>query len=159
MNPFDWYGPEFLLFYVFFSVLVIGGMIWLRNKNEAGGSPQLDLSDPYLIAYLRGGANEALRVAMVSLVDRKLLKADGTTLKTRGHVTADAVRHPVEKALIEHFKTVDEAKSAFSNYGLEKSCDAYRLRLESARLLPNDSTQRARQLLLIITVLLLVSVA
>ena len=63
-----------------------------------------------LIAYLRGGANEALRVAMVSLVDRKLLKADGTTLKTRGHVTADPVRHPVEKALIEHFKTAPQQK-------------------------------------------------
>lgn len=159
MNPFDWYGPEFLLFYVFFSVLVIGGMIWLRNQNETGPAPQLELSDPYLIAYLRGGANETLRVAMISLVDRNLLKTNGSKLKTRGKVTADSVRHPVEKSLIEHFQTEDEAASAFSNYGLETSCRAYRERLESAGLLPNDSVQRARQLLLIITVLLLTAVA
>lgn len=159
MNPFDWYGPEFLLFYLFFSVLVIGGMVWLRNKNEAGPTPKLELSDPYLIAYLRGGANEVLRVAIVSLVDRNLLEADGSKLKTRAKVSADSVRHPIEKALIENFKTESEAKSAFDSYSLEKACEPYRERLERAGLFPNDSIRQARQLLLTIAVLLLVAVA
>ena len=130
MNPFDWYGPEFLLFYVFFSVLVIGGMIWLRNKNEAGPTPQLDLSDAYLIAYLRGGANEVLRVAIVSLVDRNLLIANGSKLKTRPKVTADRARHPIEKDLIENFKSAEtEANSVFNNHAFDRSCEEYREKL------------------------------
>lgn len=159
MNPFDWYGPEFLLFYVFFSVLVIGGMVWLRNKNESGPTPKLELSDPYLIAYLRGGANEVLRVAIVSLVDRNLLSDNGSKLMTRMKVTPDRARHPVEKALIEYFKSEAEANSVFSNAGLENACEPYRARLESVGLVPDDATRNARQLLLIIAILLLVAVA
>jgi uncharacterized protein (TIGR04222 family) len=159
VNPFDWYGPEFLLFYVFFGVLVIGGMIWLRNKNEAGPTPKLEMSDPYLIAFLRGDAKEVLRVAMVSLVDRNLLEANGSKLKTHQKVSSDSVRHPVEKTIIENFKTESEASSAFNSHGLEMACEPYRKRLESAGLLPDDSVRRARFVLLVITILLLVTVA
>lgn len=159
MNPFDWYGPEFLLFYIFFSVLVIGGMVWLRNRNEEGPVPRLELADPYLIAYLRGGANEVSRVAIVSLVDRKLLQADGSQLATRKKVSADSVRHPIEKALIENFSSAGEASSIFTSYSCEKACEPYRESLENAGLLPNRAIRTSRQLLLIITIALLVGVA
>lgn len=159
MNPFDWYGPEFLLFYVFFSVLVIGGLIWLRKKNESGPAPKLEMADPYLIAYLRGGANEVSRVAIVSLVDRKLLQAEGSKLKTSKKVSADSVRHLIEKAVIENFSSESEANSVFSSQGCENACEPYRERLESIGLLPNHGIRMARQLLLILAIALLVGVA
>jgi len=38
------------------------------------------MSDPYLIAYLRSGENEALHGATVSLLDRGLMVAIGENL-------------------------------------------------------------------------------
>src|ERR1700676_4468200 len=82
VNPFDLRGPEFLLFYFFLSLLVIGGVVLLRRSDEDRdiGKPPID--DPYLVAFLRGRENETLRVATLSLVDRGLLtlKSSGTPL-------------------------------------------------------------------------------
>ena len=55
MFPYNLNGPEFLLFYLILSIVVIGTMIYLQRNSESGGAPKADLSDPYLIAYLRGG--------------------------------------------------------------------------------------------------------
>lgn len=159
VNPFEWYGPEFLIFYAALSLLVIGALVWFRKKAEAGAAPRLELADPYLIAHLRGGANEVLRVAIVSLVDRDLLQADGAQLRTRPEVSPDAVRHPVEKALIRHFSAGGEAASVFDNHGLEQSCESYRARLEGAGLLPDEATRNARRLRLLAALAVLAGVA
>ena len=67
MNPFDLPGPEFLLFYTIFSAVVLGGLVFWRRRAELSAAPaRIDLSDPYLIAYLRGGKKEVLRVAQHS---------------------------------------------------------------------------------------------
>lgn len=64
MNPFDLPGPQFLLVYIFFAGLVIAGLVFSRRHAELSSSmPRIDLSDPYLIAYLRGGEKEVERVA------------------------------------------------------------------------------------------------
>ena len=66
MNPFDLPGPQFLLFYLGLSAAVIVALVVARKFAESSAAPKLDLSDPYLIAYLRGGDAETLRVAAVS---------------------------------------------------------------------------------------------
>src|SRR4029450_4760081 len=81
MNPFDWRGPAFLLFFWCLSVLAITFLVLYRRIPEDGPPPKVDLADPYLLAYLRAGPNEALRVGLVSLIDRKLLTASATTLR------------------------------------------------------------------------------
>ena len=53
MFPFNLSGPEFLLFYLILSIVVIGAMIYLQRRSESGRAPRADLSDPYLIAFLR----------------------------------------------------------------------------------------------------------
>jgi uncharacterized membrane protein YgcG len=59
MNPFDLPGPLFLLVYTIFAGLVISGVVFARRRAELSPStPRIDLSDPYLIAYLRGGEKE-----------------------------------------------------------------------------------------------------
>ena len=81
MNPFDLRGPEFLLFYFCFSLVVIFALAILRRRAESGPAPKIDLGDPYLIAYLRGGEHEALRVAVISLVDRGMLAMDDRIIR------------------------------------------------------------------------------
>ena len=44
MNPFDLRGPEFLLFYFCFSLVVIIAIVVLRRRAESGDAPRIDLS-------------------------------------------------------------------------------------------------------------------
>ena len=82
MNPFELRGPEFLAFYAVFGLVVLGLLVLFRHAGEPEDSARVSISDPYLIAYLRGGRNEALRVVTMSLIERDLLKVEGVGLKT-----------------------------------------------------------------------------
>ena len=63
LNPFDLRGPEFLLFYLLLSVCVMVALVLTRRFAEAGEPTKVNLSDPYQIAFLRGGAPEVARLA------------------------------------------------------------------------------------------------
>ena len=144
MNPFELRGPEFLLFYFCFSLAVIGAIILLRRRAESGGSPRIDLGDPYLIAYLRGGEDEALRVAVVSLVDRGMLVADGRLIRRADHVTVDMASRPIERAVLELFITADNGASVLKDKNLKHVFQPYQDTLERAGLLPDGATRGAR---------------
>lgn len=68
-NPFDLPGPDFLVFYAFLGVLTIGLLWFARRASEGADAPRIDYSDPYLLAYLRGGQSEVIRV-VTSIADR-----------------------------------------------------------------------------------------
>jgi uncharacterized protein (TIGR04222 family) len=144
MNLFELRGPEFLLFYFCFSLAVIGAIILLRRRAESGGSPRIDLGDPYLIAYLRGGEDEALRVAVVSLVDRGMLVADGRLIRRADHVTVDMASRPIERAVLELFITADNGASILKDKNLKPVFQPYQDTLERAGLLPDGATRGAR---------------
>jgi uncharacterized protein (TIGR04222 family) len=144
MNPFDLTGPQFLVFYLGLSALVIIALVLTRKYTESFRAPKLDLSDPYLIAYLRGSAPEALRVAAVSLIDRGLLVATGTQLKTAEKASPDAVRRPIEKELLHRFKRADEAIVIFDDSRLRATCKPFEQTLKNAGLLPNEQIQNSR---------------
>ena len=144
MNPFDLRGPEFLLFFLGLSAFAIVALLVTRKFAESSAAPKLDLSDPYLIAYLRGAEPETLRVAAVSLIDRGLLVANGTQLKTAENASADAVRRPVEKELLRKFKRGDEASAIFDDSRLQATCKPYEQTLKNAGLLPNERIVGAR---------------
>jgi len=54
MNPFNWPGPEFLLFYLVFGASVLAAQWWRKRSPEDTPSEPFDLGDPYLIAFLQG---------------------------------------------------------------------------------------------------------
>jgi uncharacterized protein (TIGR04222 family) len=155
MNPFDLRGPEFLLFYIVLSVVVIAAVVFLRMMSETSETPRLDMSDPILIAYLRGGEAEALRVAAVSLIDRGLLVCSGTQLKTAANARPDSVRRPVEKALLEKYVVSGEAASMFNDPKLKAACIQYEDTLKSVRLLPDESVTQARMMRFIFALVVL----
>jgi hypothetical protein len=62
-NPFDLRGPEFLVFYITLGVLVTVVVAVLRRRSESTVVATGPLVDYLKIAYLRGGSDEALRVA------------------------------------------------------------------------------------------------
>jgi uncharacterized protein (TIGR04222 family) len=144
MNPFDLPGPQFLVFYLGLSALAIIALVLSRKYAESSRAPKIDLSDPYLIAYLRGAEPETLRVATVSLIDRGLLVATGTQLKTAEKASPDAVRRPIEKELLHRFKRADEATAIFDDSRLRATCHPYEHTLKDAGLLPNVAIQSSR---------------
>ena len=147
MNPFDLPGPEFLFFYIGLSVLVIIGIVVLRRKSESAQPPRIDLSDPLLIAFLRGGHAEAMRVAAVSLVDRGLLICSGTRLQTAPHAQSETVRRPIEKALLNKFIVDGDAALMFDDPKLKSTLDPYEQTLKKVRLLPDETITQVRTMI------------
>ena len=141
MNPFDLAGPQFLLFYLAFGGSVILALAMLRQIRESSDSSKVNLTDPYLIAYLRGGKNEALRLGTVSLIDRGLLVVRGSRLRSDWQQATDIVTNPVEKALLHKFQAEDEASSIFKSSSLEAVCKPYLETLTRQGLLPDTLTR------------------
>jgi Protein of unknown function (DUF692) len=80
MNPFDLSGQSFLIFYIGVALIVIITLKLVIDEAEGGVPRALPLSDPYQIAWLRGGTPEAARIAVLSLTDRGLLAVSGVGL-------------------------------------------------------------------------------
>ena len=77
MNPFDLRGPDFLAFYLVFGLAMLAVLWLLRRAGEADTTSHVMLDDYVEIAYLRGGPQEAMRVATLNLVNRGLLEVHG----------------------------------------------------------------------------------
>jgi uncharacterized protein (TIGR04222 family) len=145
MNPFDLRGPEFLLFYVILCIIVIVTVVLLRRAAESGRTPKTNLSDPYLIAYLRGGKNETLRIAMLSLIDRNLLTVNNQTVQTAENVSPNRVNIPLEQNILKLFTKAGSVTSIYLSPTLESACSVYENRLQQDGLLPNEEIKAKRR--------------
>lgn len=143
MNPFDLRGPEFLVFYLILSAVVIGALMLFRRMVESGEG-KMDLADPYLIASLRGGENEVFRVALISLIDRGLLIVDGTQVRAADRASADSVRRVIEKEIIRKCAKPRDASSLFYDPKINEACREYQETLKRCRLLPDEWLVRWR---------------
>ena len=120
MNPFDLRGPDFLAFY---AVLGAGTVVivWLLRRLRESDEAATSIPNSYLdIAYLRGGSNEALRVATMNLVNRGLIEVNSDdTLQTVDRKAADLVSRRSERRILEKFQTRAAAPSIFSDRALQ----------------------------------------
>ncbi len=138
MNPFDWRGPEFLVFYAAFAAAVLAVQRWGQDLVERAVDPRARLTDPYRIAYLRGGSVAALRVAVIGLIDRGLLRGAEGRLEAAPDATAS---HPVERSVLDHFEKLRALSSLWRRTAL---ADGERAPLEAMGFLP-DRRARARR--------------
>ena len=146
MNVFDWYGPQYLAFYAVLTIVVLAAAAIARRNVEGPGAAaaRIGFDDPYLIAHLRGGASEAIRIAVISLVDRGLLVLRDPTLETTAEGRKTVARKPLEKALLDHCKTPQKVSELFTDMLLKRSCDTYEETLAAMRLLPDATIKEAR---------------
>lgn len=123
----------------------------LRRAQEGGSVPRLDVSDPFLLAFLRGGKAEMLRVGLFSLVDRGLfmLVGGGAQLVIAEPMAAEKVRRPLEKELLRKFNEAHAPQSVLTVSSPILDGDEYQQTLESLQLLPDES-QKARRVWLFI---------
>jgi uncharacterized protein (TIGR04222 family) len=170
MNPFDLHGSEFLVFYLFFSVVVIGCIILLRGRDESRESGKPPLDDPYLVAYLRGGEGEAVRVAALSLFDRGLLsiRSSGSSspfsggenrLELADPRAIETVKRPLEKRVLEAFKTPGPISATLESLESCTPCLNYARNLEQLGLLPGEDIREKRRVRKQIAIGLLLGVA
>ena len=141
MNPFDLTGPQFLLFYLLFGVMIC---YWVNyGINQFDGRypvpPASLASDPYLIAYLRAGGNEAMQIATLSLVDRGILKESNGTLTLMPGFYRNLVQRPIEAYIVERYMArsgpqapidslvwsapIKQLRATLAQHGLVKSID------------------------------------
>jgi uncharacterized protein (TIGR04222 family) len=131
MNPFDLSGSAFLVFYVGVAVIVIIAVKLVIDEAERGAPRALSLSDPYQIAWLRGGTREAARIAVLALTDRGLLLVSGDNLVNLSQPQS-FVREPIESAVLARcaqFGTV--ATAVLDDHTVERACAPYQARLSA----------------------------
>lgn len=148
VNPFDWSGPWFLLAYLIFGLLVYYSVRELLIRQELR-NPHAQLSladDPYRIAFLRGGALEAVKIAAIVLVDRGLLRADGPLLET---ASADSLRfatHDIERDVLRlYLGRQGHSKELAAQADMLPACRAYQQTLTQQELLVGPPLLRRRE--------------
>ncbi len=147
MNPLDFTGPGFLVFYAAYGAAVCLALYWLNRSRE----PQLPTgpapTDPCTIACLRGGPAEALRVATVTLLERgALLLAPGDTLHVSRKVSLPPDASAIDRAVHQHFASGNDARSIFEDEGLQVTVRAHAEPvLEACGLIPDAALKDARQ--------------
>ena len=159
INPFDLSGPDFLIFYGLLGMLVLGGLFVVGRLSESGTVPRLDYSDPYLLAYLRGGEAEVIRVAAASLADRGLLRVDNNRLSAANATAPSLVRRPIESAILQRLTIPTDFTSLFDSTTLRETCKEYKDKLEQLSLLPDQKLTGVRLNRLLITLAILGGVA
>ena len=100
MNPLDYTGPEFLAFFTIYGAVICGLAALAQLWMEQSDAPLPPLTDPYAIAYLRGGVAGTVETAIVSLFERGLVRAEGDRLE----MSPGASRHgtnAVERGVLE----------------------------------------------------------
>jgi uncharacterized protein (TIGR04222 family) len=149
MNPFDLRGPDFLAFYLVFGLAMLAVLWLLRRAGEADTTSHVMLDDYVEIAYLRGGPQEAMRVATLNLVNRGLLEVHGDDqLQAADKSWVETVSKPIERRLLARFRDSEKASSIFSDAALkEVATKESEPNLVRLGLLP-DSGRQARRLTL-----------
>jgi uncharacterized protein (TIGR04222 family) len=158
MWPFDLRGPEFLILYLAVCTMVTVAVFLLRHSAEAVDAPKINLSDPYQIAFLRGGKNETLRVATMSLVDRGLLAAPKKSLEaTEGALGKTA--SPLEQKIVRYFTPSGNASSLFKLSDVNPEMWRYEEELTRLGLLPDQDQKGARSLRVGVALLVVLGLA
>ncbi len=126
INPLSMTGPHFLAFYMVVGISVLF-LINTRIKKEEmrRAIPQLNLNSPYEIAMLRGGEEEAITVAVASLIDRGFLVVSDEMLETKNETTIEHATSPLERAILKSFITPGGIEKIYQETAVKTACLPY----------------------------------
>jgi uncharacterized protein (TIGR04222 family) len=136
MNIFDMRGPEFLALYLLASVVGLT-FLYIVTRRAPAQSPRLPfvdarrlLRDPYLLAFLRGGAGQTLQTVAFSLSER-------------GERVAPT--HPLEVAVLAECGSLRGMAKLLRDKRLKELAENYAAPLKESGLLA-DRAEYARRL-------------
>lgn len=161
MNPLDLRGPAFLAFYFLFALCLLSWCWWRVRLRGDDRTPLLSelTADPYRIAFLRGGENELLLVAVFNLVDRGLLQADGNKLRQAHGQAAAMARRPLDQAIIRACNGTRTPQQLCSEASLRAACKDYWGDLERRGLVADAQERSARRWLCLFALTALIGLA
>jgi len=155
-------GPAFLLFYICIAVVTL---VLCRLRRQAADpsrhAPPLPLPsdpEPHEIAYVRGGANELIRVVILDLIQRQFLRYTETPKRWFKNAEQKIERHPdapppklltpVEREVMSVFTGPKNGQEVFESgmltANVERHCGDYLRRMSEEQLLsPPETKQRA----------------
>jgi hypothetical protein len=148
MNIFDMRGPEFLAVYLLASVVGLI-VLWVVSRRASSHLPSGDarrlLRDPYLLAYLRGGAQQTLKTVAFSLSERG---------------PQASVTHPLEVAVLAECESRRRIGNLLRDKRLKRMVEEYAAPLKEWGLLADDAeyARRLPAFLAVAGVLLAISV-
>lgn len=163
------YGPHFLVFYgtmIAFTLAICWWWVWQSDTSEH--LPPLELPrqvDPYAVAYLRGGKNEVIRLAIFDLiqngylevVDENLEAIDGNQQGDSGQKkwirqTANGRVHgelaPVVHTVWKWFRAMRKPDEVFRGElpaKVEAHCEEYQRWMEIESLTPTEGRTASLQ--------------
>ena len=145
MFPLDLPGPQFLIFYGLFAVVVIAALHFARRRHESLPLPRIDPQDPYLFACLRGGPREVACIATLALIDRGLLQISGRMVRRGPNAQTDLARRQIEKEVLRHFANESELFSIMTQpRALTAAAAEYEAELRRHQLVPDEELRNAR---------------
>jgi uncharacterized protein (TIGR04222 family) len=156
--PFDLSGPAFIAFYLVFGALTVFVTGWYVERREANG-PLARLTDPLQIAFLRGGANEAMRICALTLIDRGLLVATEQTVATRKGTNIEELRRPLEQAILRKFEQAGAISNMYEDRTIQRACEPIERQLQDRRLLMGELVAESRRDARKLALVLLIGVA
>jgi uncharacterized protein (TIGR04222 family) len=141
VNPFDLAGPQFLVFYAALAVVTLAVLVLHRQGTEAGAAAVL--SDPYEIAYLRDGWQEAVSLAIASLIQRDLLCAHPFALAEG--VTPEQVTSTLERQILSRCAQGTDPQRLIEDRSLQGATEEIRQSLVRQGLLPGPEVELERR--------------
>lgn len=146
---------EFLAAYSVAGLSTLLAVFLLREIAENGELSKWKIDDPKLIACLRGGVREVIRITTVSLVERGFLKLDWNVLIADSEKNTDEIACPVERRILELTRESQPAALLLADRALLGECESFEAELRAVGFAPNHSQIR-RRLILCVTGLLVV---
>lgn len=144
---FSFTGPQFLALYTFLAIAANGLLRYLLSRSEARPvAPIRFAQDPCRIAYLRAGSDEAIRVALFSLVDRGLLEESKGSVRRAKHCIAANAHRPLEQAILSRATdwTTFTGISSTGQAKVRAAAEAYSEGLEDEGLIAGRVCEQAR---------------
>lgn len=158
MNPFELRGPEFLLFYVLLAATALALALIARRTLGPSGAAGSHISDPYAIALLRGGAAEAVRVALLALHERGMLTRSGTMF-TAVPEAETRTRDAFELEILRACGAGRSATVLLRSDALAAALAERRERLEDRGLAPDRELRRSLTKVLHVIIAIVIGVA
>ncbi len=158
MSLFDLSGPEFLFAYALLMLGATVALVVARQLCESGPTPKLPFVDPYLIAYLRGGADETVRVSTFVLLDRGLLESAGERVHSAPGA-AEQVRRPLEREIVSSLQIARPGYELVNDPDVLAQAERLSGELMKLGLVPGPSETRLRAAFGLVAVFSLWSVA
>lgn len=156
VNPLNMHGPQFLVFYIAIGIITLLLIRYRMAQQESNWRMEkLNLTDPYEIAFLRGGGNEALKIAVLSLIDRGLLEISENNLKTKNQASFENVRRPIEKAILNLYASYGRVQEMNNDESLRSACLEYNESLQRSQLITSESVYQSRRPMLLLGILVL----